>query len=142
MIRWDHRADGIVVLTLDDPEQNTNTMNARYVAAMTEATERLVNERDGITGVVVTSAKDSFLAGADLKELTAGVAPDGETRRRGRRTGSASRSRTRSAGWRSSADPSWPRSTARRSAAGWSSASPACTASRWTGPMPASACPR
>ena len=77
MIRWDHREDGIVVLTLDDPEQNTNTMNARYVAAMTEATRAAGHERDAITGVVVTSAKDSFLAGADLKELTAGVAPQG-----------------------------------------------------------------
>ena len=28
MIRWDRTDDGIVILTLDDPEQSTNTMNA------------------------------------------------------------------------------------------------------------------
>jgi 3-hydroxyacyl-CoA dehydrogenase/enoyl-CoA hydratase/3-hydroxybutyryl-CoA epimerase len=74
MIRWDRREDGIVVLTLDDPEQSTNTMNARYVAAMASTVERLEAERSSITGVVITSAKDTFLAGADLKELTAALA--------------------------------------------------------------------
>jgi 3-hydroxyacyl-CoA dehydrogenase / enoyl-CoA hydratase / 3-hydroxybutyryl-CoA epimerase len=71
MIRWEHRPDGIVILTLDDPEQSTNTMNARYRAAMASTVARLSDELASITGVVVTSAKDSFLAGADLKELMA-----------------------------------------------------------------------
>ena len=74
MIRWDRTEDGIVILTLDDPEQNTNTMNARYIQAMTSTVDRLEAERDSITGVVVTSAKDGFLAGADLKSLTAAMA--------------------------------------------------------------------
>ncbi len=74
MIRWDRTDDGIVTLTLDDPEQNTNTMNARYVEAITSTVDRLEAERDSITGVVVTSAKDGFLAGADLKSLTAAMA--------------------------------------------------------------------
>jgi 3-hydroxyacyl-CoA dehydrogenase/enoyl-CoA hydratase/3-hydroxybutyryl-CoA epimerase len=74
LIRWDRTEDGIVILTLDDPEQNTNTMNARYVQAMTSTVDRLEAERDSITGVVVTSAKDGFLAGADLKSLTAAMA--------------------------------------------------------------------
>jgi enoyl-CoA hydratase/carnithine racemase len=34
MIRWEPTEDGIVVLTLDDPEQNTNTMNGRYLTAI------------------------------------------------------------------------------------------------------------
>ncbi len=71
MIRWEQREDGIVILTLDDPAQSTNTMNSRYVAAMQSTVERLEAERESITGVVVTSAKDTFLAGADLKELSA-----------------------------------------------------------------------
>ncbi len=73
MIRWEHHPGGVVVLTLDDPEQGTNTMNARYAEAMQSTVERLERGRAGITGVVVTSAKDGFLAGADLKSLTAGV---------------------------------------------------------------------
>jgi 3-hydroxyacyl-CoA dehydrogenase/enoyl-CoA hydratase/3-hydroxybutyryl-CoA epimerase len=71
MIGWERRDDGIVILTLDDPEQSTNTMNARYVAAMASTVDRLEAEKGSITGVVVTSAKDGFLAGADLKDLTA-----------------------------------------------------------------------
>jgi 3-hydroxyacyl-CoA dehydrogenase / enoyl-CoA hydratase / 3-hydroxybutyryl-CoA epimerase len=74
MIGWDRRDDGIVVLTLDDPEQSTNTMNARYVAAMASTVDRLEAEKASITGVVFTSAKDGFLAGADLKDLTAASA--------------------------------------------------------------------
>ena len=31
-IRWDQDADGIVTLTLDDPTQRANTMNAAYQA--------------------------------------------------------------------------------------------------------------
>jgi 3-hydroxyacyl-CoA dehydrogenase / enoyl-CoA hydratase / 3-hydroxybutyryl-CoA epimerase len=73
LIRWDRTDDGIVILTLDDPEQNTNTMNGRYVEAMASTVDRLEAERDSITGVVVTSAKDGFLAGADLKSLTAAL---------------------------------------------------------------------
>ena len=30
VIRWDQDEDGIVVLTLDDPEHSANTMNAAY----------------------------------------------------------------------------------------------------------------
>ena len=29
-IRWDQGADGIVILTLDDPNQSANTMNDAY----------------------------------------------------------------------------------------------------------------
>ena len=37
--------DGIVTLTLDDPAQKANTMNATYVAAMTAAMDRLEAEK-------------------------------------------------------------------------------------------------
>jgi len=80
MINWDRREDGIVVLTLDDPEQSANTVNARYLEAMGSTVERLERERDTITGVVITSAKDTFFAGADLKDLMAATAGDGSAR--------------------------------------------------------------
>ena len=70
LIRWETTDDGIVILTLDDPEQSTNTMNGRYLEAMASTVDRLVAERDSIIGVVVTSAKEGFLAGADLKDLS------------------------------------------------------------------------
>jgi 3-hydroxyacyl-CoA dehydrogenase/enoyl-CoA hydratase/3-hydroxybutyryl-CoA epimerase len=71
LIRWETTDDGIVILTLDDPEQGTNTMNQRYIESITSTVDRLERERETITGAVLTSAKDGFLAGADLKDLTA-----------------------------------------------------------------------
>ena len=68
-IRWDRDEDGIVVLTLDDPNQSANTMNAAYKASMAATVDRLEAERDEITGVVITSAKNAFFAGGDLHEL-------------------------------------------------------------------------
>ncbi len=68
-IRWERDADGIVVLTLDDPEQQANTMNERYLRSMDEVVQRLESERDSTSGVVLTSAKSTFFAGGDLREL-------------------------------------------------------------------------
>ncbi len=68
-IRWEQDADGIVVLTLDDPNQSANTMNAAYVASMGAVLERLEREKDTVTGVVLTSGKKSFFAGGDLRDL-------------------------------------------------------------------------
>jgi 3-hydroxyacyl-CoA dehydrogenase/enoyl-CoA hydratase/3-hydroxybutyryl-CoA epimerase len=66
-VRYDIDADGIVTLTLDDPNQSANTMNALYQASMKAAVERLYAEADQVTGVVVASAKKTFFAGGDLK---------------------------------------------------------------------------
>ena len=68
-VRYDIDADGIVTLTLDDPNQSANTMNALYQASMKAAVERLYAEADQVTGVVVASAKKTFFAGGDLKLL-------------------------------------------------------------------------
>ncbi len=68
-IRWESGADGIVVLTLDDPQQQANTMNERYISSMDETLRRLESERESITGVVITSAKKTFFAGGDLNNL-------------------------------------------------------------------------
>ena len=68
-IRWDKGDDGIVVLTLDDPDQSANTMNAAYQASMAATIDRLEAERDDITGVIITSAKSTFFAGGDLHDL-------------------------------------------------------------------------
>ncbi len=75
MIRWDADAAGIVTLTMDDPEHSANTMNERYVTSMGDTVDRLESERATITGVILTSAKKTFFAGADLNSLRA-VTPD------------------------------------------------------------------
>ena len=68
-IRWEKDADGVVLLTLDDPNQSANTMNAAYAASMGATVERLEAEREQITGVILTSAKKTFFAGGDLNDL-------------------------------------------------------------------------
>jgi 3-hydroxyacyl-CoA dehydrogenase/enoyl-CoA hydratase/3-hydroxybutyryl-CoA epimerase len=68
-IRWDQDSDGIVVLTLDDPNQSANTMNADFRESFGQIVDRLESEKDSITGVVVTSAKKTFFVGGDLNEL-------------------------------------------------------------------------
>jgi 3-hydroxyacyl-CoA dehydrogenase/enoyl-CoA hydratase/3-hydroxybutyryl-CoA epimerase len=68
-IRWEQGEDGIVVLTLDDPNQSANTMNAAYIESMGATVERLEAEKESIKGVVITSAKKTFFAGGDLNDL-------------------------------------------------------------------------
>jgi 3-hydroxyacyl-CoA dehydrogenase/enoyl-CoA hydratase/3-hydroxybutyryl-CoA epimerase len=68
-IRWDRDDDGVVILTLDDPNQSANTMNAAYAASIRATIDRLEAERDEITGVIITSAKKTFFAGGDLNDL-------------------------------------------------------------------------
>jgi 3-hydroxyacyl-CoA dehydrogenase/enoyl-CoA hydratase/3-hydroxybutyryl-CoA epimerase len=71
IIRWESGADGIVVLTMDDPNQSANTLNADYVSSMAATVDRLESERDSVIGVILTSAKKTLFAGADLNELLA-----------------------------------------------------------------------
>src|ERR1700729_479252 len=68
-IRWERDDDGVVILTLDDPNQSANTMNAAYAAPVRATVERVQAERDEITGVIITSAKKTFFAGGDLNDL-------------------------------------------------------------------------
>jgi 3-hydroxyacyl-CoA dehydrogenase/enoyl-CoA hydratase/3-hydroxybutyryl-CoA epimerase len=74
-IRWDRDGDGVVILTLDDPSQSANTMNAAYAESIKATVERLEAEKDDITGVIITSAKKTFFAGGDLNDLRA-VTPE------------------------------------------------------------------
>ncbi len=68
-IRYERGDDGVVILTLDDPNQSANTMNAAYKASMAATIDRLEAEKDDIAGVVITSAKKTFFAGGDLRDL-------------------------------------------------------------------------
>jgi 3-hydroxyacyl-CoA dehydrogenase / enoyl-CoA hydratase / 3-hydroxybutyryl-CoA epimerase len=68
-ITYERGEDGIVLLTLDDPGQSANTMNAAYIASMGATLDRLEAEKEEIKGVVITSAKKTFFAGGDLHDL-------------------------------------------------------------------------
>ncbi|MDM1765578.1 MULTISPECIES: 3-hydroxyacyl-CoA dehydrogenase NAD-binding domain-containing protein [unclassified Acinetobacter] len=67
-IQFEKNADGIVILTLDSPNQSANTMNADFQKALTETVEKLKAE-SGITGIIFRSAKKTFFAGGDLDDL-------------------------------------------------------------------------
>ncbi len=71
MINWEKDADGVVILTMDDKSQGANTMNQTFMDSIAATVDRLEAEKDDITGVVITSAKKTFFAGGDLKDMTA-----------------------------------------------------------------------
>jgi 3-hydroxyacyl-CoA dehydrogenase/enoyl-CoA hydratase/3-hydroxybutyryl-CoA epimerase len=77
-IRWERDDDGVVILTLDDPNQSANTMNAAYAASMLATVDRLEAERDEIKGVIITSAKKTFFAGGDLNDLKSATKENAE----------------------------------------------------------------
>ncbi|MEV6204148.1 3-hydroxyacyl-CoA dehydrogenase NAD-binding domain-containing protein [Streptomyces sp. NPDC051771] len=68
-IRWEQDATGIVTLVLDDPNQSANTMNQAFRASIMAVADRLEAEKDSIRGVIYTSAKKTFFAGGDLKDM-------------------------------------------------------------------------
>ncbi|MEJ2868403.1 3-hydroxyacyl-CoA dehydrogenase NAD-binding domain-containing protein [Actinomycetospora sp. OC33-EN08] len=69
MFRWESDGDGIVTLTMDDPDSSANTMNARFGTDLEATLDRLEAEKDSISGVVLTSAKKTFFAGGNLEDL-------------------------------------------------------------------------
>ncbi|MCH0541688.1 enoyl-CoA hydratase/isomerase family protein [Streptomyces sp. MUM 203J] len=68
-IRWEQDETGVVTLVLDDPNQSANTMNQAFRTSITAVADRAEAEKDSIRGIVYTSAKKSFFAGGDLKDM-------------------------------------------------------------------------
>ncbi|MFD9885745.1 3-hydroxyacyl-CoA dehydrogenase NAD-binding domain-containing protein [Streptomyces alboflavus] len=72
-IRWEQDDTGVVTLVLDDPNQSANTMNEAFkdsIAAIADRAEAAVQaDKDAIRGFIYTSAKKTFFAGGDLKEM-------------------------------------------------------------------------
>ncbi|MFF8598188.1 3-hydroxyacyl-CoA dehydrogenase NAD-binding domain-containing protein [Streptomyces sp. NPDC015232] len=68
-IRWEQDETGVVTLVLDDPDQSANTMNQAFRASVKAIADRAVAEKDSIRGIIWTSAKKTFFAGGDLKDM-------------------------------------------------------------------------
>ncbi|MCL4262986.1 MAG: enoyl-CoA hydratase/isomerase family protein [Anaerolineae bacterium] len=68
IIRYEKDEQNIVTLTLDMPGRNANVINEAFGAALAEVLARLQTEAD-LAGVILTSAKKTFMAGADLEDL-------------------------------------------------------------------------
>ncbi|RST17347.1 3-hydroxyacyl-CoA dehydrogenase [Streptomyces sp. WAC05374] len=68
-IRWEQDETGVVTLVLDDPDQSANTMNQAFRTSIAAVADRAEAEKDSIRGIIYTSAKKTFFAGGDLKDM-------------------------------------------------------------------------
>lgn len=68
-VRYEEGDDNVVTLILDAPGAPVNTMTREWQEAFTAAVARLEKEKDGIAGVILASAKKTFFAGAELKDV-------------------------------------------------------------------------
>ncbi len=68
-VNYEKGGDAIVTLTFDAPGAPVNTMTEAWKKAFHAAVERLQKDKDGIAGVILCSAKKTFFAGAELKDV-------------------------------------------------------------------------
>jgi 3-hydroxyacyl-CoA dehydrogenase / enoyl-CoA hydratase / 3-hydroxybutyryl-CoA epimerase len=61
--------DGIATVTFDEPNSPVNTMCQQWQDDMGALTSQIVKDKDAIKGILLTSAKTTFFAGADLKSV-------------------------------------------------------------------------
>jgi 3-hydroxyacyl-CoA dehydrogenase/enoyl-CoA hydratase/3-hydroxybutyryl-CoA epimerase len=64
-------SDGICLLTMDEAGKTMNVMGERLTVALTQCMERAVADPE-VKGVILTSGKAAFMAGADLNEFNRG----------------------------------------------------------------------
>jgi len=69
--------DRIVTVTFDAQDAQVNTMTAAWQQAFAETVQRLEKERETYDGVILASAKKTFFAGAELKDVLKLAAADG-----------------------------------------------------------------
>lgn len=67
--KWSKDSDNIVTLTMDLEGKSANVINHAFGASFKETVEKLQAEKDSIRGIIITSAKETFMAGADVDEL-------------------------------------------------------------------------
>lgn len=64
-------ADGFATLTLDNADESMNLVSDAFIAEMMDAIAQIA-ANESIKGVILTSGKPAFMAGADLKLLVQG----------------------------------------------------------------------
>ncbi|MFT5194912.1 MAG: 3-hydroxyacyl-CoA dehydrogenase/enoyl-CoA hydratase/3-hydroxybutyryl-CoA epimerase [Cellvibrionaceae bacterium] len=73
-INYSKDSDGIVTLTMDMPDRSANVLNEVFYAAYDEALTKVTAD-DSVTGVILTSAKKLWMAGADIDSSFKGDDP-------------------------------------------------------------------
>ncbi|HQO90618.1 MAG TPA: 3-hydroxyacyl-CoA dehydrogenase NAD-binding domain-containing protein [Chitinophagales bacterium] len=69
MFKYEKDQDNIVTVTMDMQGRSANVINEEFGKRWLEMIERLEKEKAEIAGVVLTSAKSTFFAGADIDNL-------------------------------------------------------------------------
>lgn len=75
-IRYD-LTDGIVTLTMDEPNSPVNTMCLQWQEDLNTVTQHIVAHKEGVRGIILASNKKVFFAGADLKGVMRSTSADG-----------------------------------------------------------------
>lgn len=70
-IKLEKDADGVAIITLDNADESMNVVSDDWLNEMNSAIADLRDD-DAVTGVIITSGKPAFMAGADLKMMVAG----------------------------------------------------------------------
>jgi 3-hydroxyacyl-CoA dehydrogenase/enoyl-CoA hydratase/3-hydroxybutyryl-CoA epimerase len=65
-------AQGIAIITLDNPDTPMNVVSPEFMDDMIAATDKVKND-NAVIGAVITSGKSAFMAGADLKYFLAEI---------------------------------------------------------------------
>ncbi|MEI6388961.1 MAG: enoyl-CoA hydratase-related protein, partial [Spirochaetota bacterium] len=75
-MRYEKDAEGIVTITMDMPGRSVNVINIEFGDAFGEMVDRVALDT-GVTGVIIASAKKTFVAGAELDFLYKMEKPEG-----------------------------------------------------------------
>lgn len=72
IIRYSVDADGIATLTIDYPGKTMNVIDGDFMGSLSAGIDRVVAD-PAVKGAILTSAKDAFVAGADLLAMEANL---------------------------------------------------------------------
>lgn len=72
IIRYAVDTDGIATLTLDYPGKTMNVIDQAFMDSLDACIERIKSD-EKVRGAIITSGKDSFVAGADLMGMEANI---------------------------------------------------------------------
>ena len=78
-LRYQLAEDGVATVCFDEPGSAVNTMKPEWYADMAALADRLHQDADKLHGVLFTSAKKTFFAGADLKGVLTLKASDNKS---------------------------------------------------------------
>ena len=67
-IQYTVDADGIALLTIDLPGKSMNVLTPELMEDLSITTQKAA-EDDAVKGIVLTSGKKAFIAGADIKDM-------------------------------------------------------------------------